>query len=504
MSLRSRLLVAVGAVAFVALVVADFATYSALRSFLLGRVDASLQQTHVPVERTAGRLAGADVGGPAGRPQGPPVAQDHGDDGFGAFGSAAADTFVEVRTPGGQVVGTTQPYYRPGGAGPYSPALPVTITGFRDDLDPQEPTTYFNAPAAQADGPTFRVRASVLGDGNILVLAAPLSDTAGTLRHLLWTELAVTGAALLVAGAVGLWTVRVGLRPLRAVEETAERIADGRLDERVPVDRPRTEVGRLATTFNVMLGRIQAAFAQRDSTEAALRRNEEQLRRFVADASHELRTPLAAVSAYAELFDRGASGRPADLPRVIAGIRGETARMSTLVEDLLLLARLDEGVPLDLRPVELVGLGAEAVEAANLVGPSWPVRLVAAEPVEVVADPVRCRQVLDNLLANVRAHTPPGTSTEVRVRSEDGTAVLEVADDGPGLSDEEAGRVFERFYRADPSRSRQSGGAGLGLSIVAAITAAHGGTVSVAGRPGGGAVFSVRLPAARPVTPTGS
>jgi two-component system OmpR family sensor kinase len=244
-----------------------------------------------------------------------------------------------------------------------------------------------------------------------------------------------------------------------------------------------------------MLERIQDAFRQRDRTEAELRRSEERLRRFVADASHELRTPLAAVSAYAELFERGARTQPEDLARVMAGVRSEAARMGLLVEDLLLLARLDEGRPLERQPVELVRVAAEAVDAARMVDASWPAQLVASEPVEVVGDAARLRQVVDNLLANVRAHTPPGTRTTVRVAREGPQAVVDVSDDGPGLNAEQAERAFERFYRAEVSRSRQHGGAGLGLSIVAAIVAAHGGTVGVSDTEGGGATFTVRLPA---------
>jgi two-component system OmpR family sensor kinase len=247
-----------------------------------------------------------------------------------------------------------------------------------------------------------------------------------------------------------------------------------------------------------MLSRIQQAFAQRDATEADLRATEERLRRFVADASHELRTPIAAVSAYAELFERGASSRPEDLARVLQGIRTETGRMGRLVEDLLLLARLDEGIPLSTGPVELVSLAADAVRTAATVGPEWPVTLVATNPVEITGDGARLRQVVDNFLANVRAHTPPGTPATVTVRTEGDMAVIEVADNGPGFTEEQAAKVFERFYRTDSSRSRAHGGAGLGLSIAASIASAHGGSVGAAPAPAGGAVFTARIPVAGP------
>jgi two-component system OmpR family sensor kinase len=287
------------------------------------------------------------------------------------------------------------------------------------------------------------------------------------------------------------------------METTAEAIAEGQLDRRVPDDGKRTEVGRLARALNVMLGRIQGAFAERDATEAELRASEDRLRRFVADASHELRTPLAAVSAYAELFGRGAGAHPDDLERVMVGIQGESARMGRLVEDLLLLARLDEGRPFEPVPVELVGLVGEARQAAMVVGPGWPVTLVASQPVEVMGDRERLRQVLDNLLANVRAHTPEGTAVTVSVHRDGDRALVEVADQGSGISDEEAAHVFDRFYRADTSRSRGTGGTGLGLSIVAAIVDSHGGEVQATHRPGGGAVFSVWLPLSPP-TPAGA
>ena len=318
-----------------------------------------------------------------------------------------------------------------------------------------------------------------------------------TLHTLFLTEAAVTAGALVLALAGGWWLVRLGLRPLEDVEATAESIAAGNLDQRVPgADQP-TEVGRLARALNVMLERIQAAFAARVASEERAKESQEHLRRFVADASHELRTPIAAVSAYAELFERGAAANETDLPRVIAGIRTETARMDRLVNDLLTLARLDEGVPMQLAPVELVSLVSDAVRTATAVGPDWPVQFWAATPLEVTGDKDRLRQVVDNLLANVRAHTPSGTATTVRLDQVGDDARIEVRDTGPGMPTEQAERVFERFYRLDPARARTSGGSGLGLSIVAAIVAAHGGTVSANSAPGQGMTVTVLLPMTR-------
>jgi two-component system OmpR family sensor kinase len=288
--------------------------------------------------------------------------------------------------------------------------------------------------------------------------------------------------------------VRLGLRPLEDVEATADAIAAGNLDQRVPGANEPTEVGRLARALNVMLERIQNAFDARVRSESRLKQNERHLRQFVADASHELRTPIAAVSAYAELFERGAGTRSEDLPRIAAGIRAETGRMDRLVSDLLTLARLDEGVPMEREPVELVALVSEGVHAATAVGPAWPVQFWAPHPVEVTGDKDRLRQVVDNLLANVRAHTPEGTTTTVRVDQVGDQAEIEVRDTGPGMRGDEANRIFERFYRSDPARSRMRGGSGLGLSIVTAIVEAHDGTVTASSAPGQGMTVTVRIP----------
>ena len=256
-----------------------------------------------------------------------------------------------------------------------------------------------------------------------------------------------------------------------------------------------TEVGRLGLALNGMLGQIESAATAREASMRALEASERKLRRFVADASHELRTPLAAVRAYAELFTRGAADRPADLERSMSGISRESERMSVLVDDLLLLARLDEGRPLASEPVALHEVVAEAVETAQTVDPERPIE-ADIDAAVVLGDRDRLRQVVDNLLANVRAHTPDGRPSASTLRSRDGIAVLEVADSGPGLDPEEAAHAFERFYRADPSRSRASGGAGLGLSIVAAVTEAHGGRASVSSVQGEGATFRIELPLA--------
>ena len=498
MSLRLRLLLAVGAIAIVALVVADFATYSALRTSLYNQVDQELQRpVHLNVDPVTGNVVcpspqSDNGGGPVGNGGGPGGGGGTGTD----FANVFSISYISVVKQSGSVVdGLECPAYV--GNHPYRPQLPAPIGGFSRQPDGTD-AAYFTTGSIASGGPSFRVRAQkVQGgtfNGDVLVQAQTLVDQTSTLHTLFLIELAVTAGALVFALAAGWWLVRLGLRPLEDVERTADSIAAGNLDQRVPGAEQSTEVGRLARALNVMLERIQAAFSARLASEARLKESEQHLRQFVADASHELRTPIAAVSAYAELFERGAARNADDLPRVMSGIRTETARMDRLVSDLLTLARLDEGVPMEKAPVELVALASDAVRTASAVGPEWPVRFWASHPVEVIGDRDRLRQVVDNLLANVRAHTPEGTTTTVRVNQVGDEAEIEVRDTGPGMPTEEARRVFERFYRADPARARTSGGSGLGLSIVSAIVAAHGGTVCAASSPGHGMAVTVRIP----------
>jgi two-component system, OmpR family, sensor kinase len=327
----------------------------------------------------------------------------------------------------------------------------------------------------------------------MVLLATPLNGVDSTLHRLVLVELLVTAIVLASMTALGLWVVRVALRPLDAMGKTADAIAAGDLSRRVERADDRTEIGRLGLAFNSMLANIEKAMTERDTSLRALEASESKLRRFVADASHELRTPLAAVRAYAELFTRGASSRPDDLERSMKGISRESERMSVLVEDLLLLAHLDEGRPLTLEPVPLEDVVAESLETARTLEPDRPVE-VSLTPAVVAADRDRLRQVVDNLLANVRSHTAPDAPLRVALEHDDGDALLTVADSGPGMDEEQLALVFERFYRADPSRARSSGGAGLGLAIVSAVVAAHGGTVEAESEPGKGTTFRVRLP----------
>ena len=508
LSLRSRLLLAVGAVTLLALSLTGALVFTSLRSYLYTQVDNTLATSSRAVEMTAGDPeqvtahgeffvpSGTGPGGAApGRGNSPPGgAYGPGASPFCAVGrETAPGMFIAVLSATGQVVSGAAgreecPAFQPGSAS-YFPKLPAVITGFsRSGSGRGEPTTYFTVASTTAGGPAFRAQAAELSNGDVLVVASPVSGVTDTLSRLLVAELLVAAGALLAAVLLGLWLVRVGLRPLQDVERTAQAIAAGDLMHRVPNRSARTEVGHLAQAFNVMAERVEGLVTD-------LRSSESRLRRFVGDASHELRTPIAAVSAYAQLFREGAASRPEDLQRVMDGIERESARMANQVEDLLTLARLAERHGLGAEPVELVGLVMEASETAMLVGPAWPVDFVADDAVEVAGDRSSLRRVVDNLLSNVRAHTPPGTRATVTVGRVGAEAFIEVADDGPGISDEEAGHIFERFFRLDPSRSRQSGGAGLGLAIVVSIVDLHGGRVSAGPRPGGGAVFRVTLPA---------
>ena len=463
LSLRARLVLGVIALGAIGLAVADVATYASLRSFLIDRTDASLDESHGGIAREL------EHSGCSGDDHRPPPGVDPGD-------------YVQVRTAD-STLACSWKLTPLGETAPSPPALPDTIEPSGDGFDK---ASFFTVPAQEGDE-RYRVRASIEPrTGATLITAKSLTEVDATLRRLLAIMLLVTAAVLAALAALGLWVVRIGLRPLEEIGTTAAAIADGDLTRRVDRAEPRTEVGRLGLALNAMLAQIESAF----EAQAA---SERRLRRFVADASHELRTPLAAVRAYAELFGRGADRRPDDLKRAMTGIGGESERMTVLVEDLLLLARLDEGRPLERVPVDLDEVVAEAVDAAVAVDPERPVEL-EAEPVVVLGDRDRLRQVLDNLLSNVRAHTPERSPVRVRVGSENGLAVVEVADSGPGMTSQEAARVFERFYRSDTSRSRATGGVGLGLSIVAAVAEAHGGAVSAHSTPGDGATFRITFP----------
>jgi two-component system OmpR family sensor kinase len=320
-----------------------------------------------------------------------------------------------------------------------------------------------------------------------IVIAVSTGDVSSTVGRLDRLELMIGLVVVILAGAVAWALVRVELRPLARIEDTAAAIAAGDLSRRVDTGDPGTEIGSLGASLNAMLAQIEAAFEER-------RASENRLRRFVADAGHELRTPLTSVRGYAELFRRGGAGDPADLAMIMSRIESEAQRMGVLVEDLLLLAKLDQGRPLARQQVRLSDVVAEMAGDQAMLQPAWPVEQRIDPGVSVIGDELRIRQAVGNLLSNARAHTPPGTRIVVTVQMRDALAMVEVADAGPGVPPEVMGRLFERFFRADPSRSRASGGSGLGLSIVAAIAEAHGGRVEVESPEAGGAVFRILLP----------
>lgn len=338
----------------------------------------------------------------------------------------------------------------------------------------------------------YRALATQLDDGRMALVAVPLTGLEAAVR----TVVQVLLVASLVAGLV--LSVTIALvsghvtRPLDAMIDTAEAVAAGdavrSADLRARVATEGVEdVARLGRALNEMLERLERAFADREASE-------EVLRRFVADASHELRTPLAAILGYTELHREGMAPRPEQVDRAMARIAAEGERMRQLVDELLLLARLDERRPLEREPVDLGLLAAEAVADARAVAPDQDLSLAPASGLVVRGDALSLRQAVDNLLGNARVHAP-GAAVAVRVGRDGDDVVVEVADEGPGLTPEEAARAFDRFFRADRSRARP-GGAGLGLSIVAAVAEAHGGTATVAPTPGGGSTFAIRLPAA--------
>ncbi|GHH26581.1 sensor histidine kinase [Streptomyces lanatus] len=344
---------------------------------------------------------------------------------------------------------------------------------------------------------TYRV-AAVSGDGAAVLAGLPMAAVQDTIHRLIVTQTAIAGAGLVVAGCACAVVIRRQLRPLGRVAATAVEVARAPLDRgavtgltRVPAGDtdPTTEAGQVGAALNHLIDRVESSLAVR-------RRTEERMRRFLADASHELRTPLASIAGYAELMDRGTA--PIDAGQAWRRVSAQSARMTGLVEDLLLLARLDEGRPLAAEDVDLATLVAEAVWDARATGVDhdWQLALRLDEPATVTGDPARLTQVVANLLANARAHTPPGTRITVTVEATRACRVIRVHDDGPGIPPALLPTVFERFTRADTSRTRtpgKGGGSGLGLSIAAAITQAHGGRLDVESEPGH-TQFTVALP----------
>jgi two-component system OmpR family sensor kinase len=351
----------------------------------------------------------------------------------------------------------------------------------------------------------WRMTSVGLPGGYTVIVGSDLRGDERAISRLVRIEIVVGLVVLTLLGATGYVLVRNSLRPLAEVERTARAIAAGDLSRRVPAGDERTEVGRLSTALNGMLSRIENAFRAQQSSEEQARGSEHRMRRFVADASHELRTPLTSIRGFAELYRQGAVRSEEDVRRLMERIEAEGSRMGLLVEDLLLLARLDQQRPLTFAPVDLAGIAGDAVHDAKAVQPDRPIALrlddsLTDVPV-VLGDEGRLRQVVGNLVTNALTHTPPGTRVTLTVAQDavdPDRLVLQVADEGPGMDPADAERAFERFYRADASRTREAGGTGLGLAIVSSLVAAHGGSVQLSTAPGSGATFTVRLPRSGP------
>ena len=336
----------------------------------------------------------------------------------------------------------------------------------------------------------LRYRALVLTDGRSgldVLYALPLEDVDATIARLVVVEAVSSSVILAVLGLVTFWVLRLGVRPVKQMTATAAAIGEGDFSRRIPESAPGTEAGELGLALNKMLGRIEESFDERG-------RSEDRLRQFVADASHELRTPVTTIRGYAELYRVGGLSREEDLSEAMRRTEQEAIRMGSLVQDLLDLARLDQGRPLQLEPVDLAVVLADAALDASAVEPGRPVSVEASVPVMIVGDDAMLRQIVANLVANARVHTTPETAVHLRARVDGDRAILEVADDGPGMSPEVAARAFERFYRADPARTRHTGGSGLGLSIVAATVTAHGGEATLHTALGEGTTIRLSLP----------
>jgi two-component system, OmpR family, sensor kinase len=469
----------------VALAVANFVTYSSLRSYLYGRLDdqldgAQLQAYHY----LAVHLSALEARHPGFHPtrNAEQTELDH---------IVSPDIYLMVLSRTGRVIADV-----PSGTPSAQDPRPEVPTSLRPEPFPRSHHYGalggpYHSEANSADvgslgksGTRYRESAVDVPQG-VLVVAESLNSTTDTLASLLRVQIVSSLALLAVLCAVVLFTMRRGLRPLESMAETTDAIAGGELTRRVSVNRASSEVSRLGSALNAMLGRIEEAFHEKSMSE-------NRLRQFVADASHELRTPLTSIRGYTELLRKGAFANDEGQDRALQRVEREAKRMGLLVDDLLLLARIDQGRPLEQVPVDLAKVGADAVADARAVDPGRPVHLVSDGPVVVSGDRDRLGQVAHNLVRNALDHTPPGTPVRVAVRTDATRGYLAVTDEGPGLSPESASRVFDRFWRDDAART--GGGSGLGLSIVRAIAEALGGSATVRSVPGRGATFEVAIP----------
>jgi two-component system, OmpR family, sensor kinase len=468
LSLRGRLLIGVISLVAVGLLVSDVATYLTLHNSLVSRIDDQLQR------RSTVETAVAVIASPGCQRRGPSSASDF-----------PTGTITALLGTDGSVV-TACAIAQGAAVSAASPVIPKNLPSTGIDIPATPYTVEGTGGVSQYRMTNWRENS--FGGQNV-VFAIPLTPVQSTLSQLLQLE-ALIGLGVLGAIAVlALLIIRIGLRPLQRMGAVAQDIAAGDLSKRVEPATPKTEIGRLGLALNGMLSQIELAFEQRKASE-------QRLRRFIADASHELRTPLTSIRGYSEMLRRGAAESPTDADLARRRIEEESVRMSVLVDDMLLIARLDQGRPLENKPVNLEAIAKDAAADARAVAPQREITLNAPGPVVVEGDDTRLRQVLGNLVRNALVHTPQQSSIEIGVSTDDGVGRLSVADHGPGLRPEELEHIFEPFYRADPSRARDSGGAGLGLSIVSAVVSAHGGEVHVKETSGGGVTFEVVLPLA--------
>ncbi len=481
MTLRARVIAAIGVIALVLLAALVVLTRTT-EANLVRQVDDQLAAAVQPVRDVDTDLGLGPERGPGGRP-------DLLDRRLSPAGRSLSSLYVGVV----RGVGTVRS----------DRVTTVVAPGLRGDEVPLPVIDASQAVVAAGTGRPFtvrssegdlryRIRAYPSGDdGPVVVLGLPLDTVDDTVDDLV--ALAVTGAAavLVALALVAFWVIRLGVRPVKQMTETATAIAAGDLSRRVPDTDPRTEAGELGQALNQMLTSIEGSFAERRAVE-------DRLRRFVADASHELRTPLATIRGYAELHRAGALPAGEALDDAMRRTEQESIRMGGLVDDLLQLARLDQRRPLDDGTVDLVQVVEDAAADARATDPDRAVRTVTTAPVVVRGDEARIRQVVANLVGNALAHTPSSSALTLVASLEHDVGVVEVADEGPGMTEEVAARAFERFYRADPSRSRHRGGSGLGLAIVEATVGAHGGRASLRSSPAEGTTVRVELPTGPP------
>lgn len=477
MPLRLRLTVLLMALLAVALLVTGATVTTQVRSFMTARQDAELRAA-------SAHLVDGAVANQATEQR--------------AFAYVPTNTYaIELQTVAGREVSLmTDPGNSARGNLPAIPDLTRT--------DPRVTSGRVFSVGSQSGDTTWHVVAGTVTDEGVTyvyAVAVSMDHVQEVIEHLELVIVLVGLVALVACAGLGWFAVRRALRPLREIEDTAKKIAGGDLTQRVPTPGSHDEIGSLSQSLNVMLARIEDSFAVR-------RASEERMRRFVADASHELRTPLVTVRGYAELFRQGAVSTPTEVRSALRRIEDEATRMAGMVDDLLLLTRLErrhqDNAEKPQAPVDLTVLAADAVQDATAIDHTREVRLLGLDgpvrPTVVLGDDAALRQVITNLVANAISYTAPGTPIEVSVGAADGTAQLQVIDHGDGIPPDLRERIFERFYRADASRNSERGGSGLGLAIVTAIVQSHKGSVEIRDTPGGGATFVAKIPSMRTET----